>query len=346
MIRNRALWLVLPIASIVAWGCDKSSSDNPSTVASGSASAVASTAAAVSAAPSASAHGPRGMFGRHGGIAAGLFRAAHDLDLPDAQKASLNGIETSLKADDEEVRTAMKLFREDLLAGVKAGKLDTVKLTADNGLVDKAIADHKTKEAEALDALHALLDEAQRTSLALSARTRQGERETRMTGMLTSEGEGGAPDWTKKRVDSLTADLGLDADQQKQIVAILTKGSDPPNAAGMKSRWDDVKKRTDALLTAFAGEAFNAKTTDLTILPGKTPHEPMDHMVAFFSKLLPILRPDQRDKLATDLDKPFGLGGGPGMRRGMRMRTPADDIVFPFEEPVDNVPGAPPGSRP
>jgi Spy/CpxP family protein refolding chaperone len=284
------------------------------------------------------------MFGRHGGIASGLFRAAHDLDLRDGQKDTFDAIEVSLKADDEGVRTAMKAFRADLVAGVGVGKLDTAKLTADNVLVDKAIADHQAKEAEALDSLHTLLDATQRATLVASVRTRQAEREARIGGwILAKESDGGAPDWAKKRVDTLTADLGLDAEQQKQSAAIVAKANDPPNAAGMKVRWDDMKKRMDALLAAFAADPFDAKTADLTILPGKTAHDPMDHMATFFSKLLPILHPDQRDKLATELDKPFGFGGGPGMRRGMQGRGPADDIVFPFEEPIDNAADASPG---
>jgi hypothetical protein len=286
------------------------------------------------------------MFGRHGGIANGLFRAAHEQGLKDDQKSSLDTIEANLKTDDEGVRTAMTAFRADLVAGVRGGKLDTAKLTADNVLVDKAIANHQAKEAEALDSLHALLDSTQRASLVASVRSRQAEREVRMGGwMLAKESDGGAPDWAKRRVDKLTADLGLDADQQKQVAAILAKASDPPSADGMKSRWDEMKKRMDALLAAFASDTFDAKTTDLTIMPGKTAHDPMDHMVIFFSKLLPLLHPDQRDKLATGLDKPFGSGGGPGMRGGMQGRGPADDIVFPFEEPVDNpTAGAPPGA--
>ncbi len=283
------------------------------------------------------------MFGRHGGIAAGLFRAAHDLGLKDAQKDSLDTIEAILKADDEGIRTAMKAFRADLVVGVRFGTLDTVKLAADNAVVDKAIADHQAKEAEALDSLHTLLDSTQRTALVASVRTRQAEREGRMAGWIQGkESDGGAFSWGQKRVDRLTADLGLEAAQQKQIAAVLAKASDPPNGAGMKSRWDDMKVRMDSLLAAFAGERFDAKTTDLTIMPGKTAHDPMDRMAAFFSKLLPILHPDQRDKLATELDKPFGFGGGPGMRGGMQGRGPADDIVFPFEEPVDNPAGAPP----
>jgi hypothetical protein len=283
------------------------------------------------------------MFGRHGGIAAGLFRAAHDLELKDAQKDSLDTIEANLKADDEGIRTAMKAFRADLVVGVRFGKLDAAKLAADDAVVDKAIADHQAKEAEALDSLHALLDSTQRTTVIASVRTRQAEREGRLAGWIQGkDSDGGDFNWGQKRVDRLTAELGLEAAQQKQIAAVLAKVSDPPNGAGMKSRWEDVKSRMEALLTAFASDGFDAKKTDLTILPGKTAHDPMDHIVAFFSQVLPILHPDQRDKLATELDKPFGSGGGPRMR-GMQDRGPADDIVFPFEEPVDNAAGAPAG---
>jgi hypothetical protein len=124
------------------------------------------------------------------------------------------------------------------------------------------------------------------------------------------------------------------------VATLLAKAKDPPNAAAFESRWDDHKKRSDALLTAFAGDTFDGKKADLTLLPGKTAHEPLDHMVAFFTQLLPILRPDQRDRLAGMLDRPFGGGWGPRAAMGspMGMGPPAardviDDIAFPFSEP-------------
>jgi hypothetical protein len=92
MIVNRAAWLVVSMAPLAALGCTKSVSDAPSPVGSVSASLAATTGSA-SGAPSGSARKPRGMFGRHGGVAGSLFRAAHELDLKEGQKASLDALE-------------------------------------------------------------------------------------------------------------------------------------------------------------------------------------------------------------------------------------------------------------
>ena len=346
MNRSQGLWIILPIA--FAFGCDESSSGGGATAASASA-APSAAAASASVAPAAK---PHANFSRHGGIASGLFHATNDLPLTDAQKASLDKTEATLKADDDGIRTAMKAFRADLLAGVKAGKIDTAKMTADDAVVDKAIADHQDKEATALNDLHTLLTPEQRTTAVAAVRAKIAERETRMSGwMKDKDGDGGPPDWGKKRLDKLTADLTLDAGQQKQVAAILTKAADPPNAAGMQSRWDDHKKRVDALLTAFAGDPFDAKKADLTVLPGKTAHDPMDHIVALFTQLLPVLHADQRDKLASSMDRPFGAregmggpAGGPNAGQGMPLHHPVDDIAFPFMEPAEGPGGgdAPP----
>ncbi len=328
--RNQGLWFVFPLALLL--GC-QDSSGGPAPAPSASTPPPAASSATATAA--ASAAKPRPMVGRHGGIASGLFRAAADLPLTDAQSEQLNQIEATLKADDSGIRTAMKAFRADLLAGVKAGKIDTAKMTADDAVVDKAIADHQDKEAAALDSLYKLLDPAQRTTVVAAVRAKQAERETRMANW-NKDADGGAPDWSKKRLDRLTADLALDAGQQKQVAALLTKNADPPNAAGMQARWDDLKKRQDALLTAFASSSFDAKKADLTMLPGKTQHDPMDHMATFFTQLLPILHPDQRDKLAATMDRPFGAHEGPpgmGMQGQGASHHPVDDMAFPFVEP-------------
>jgi len=255
-------------------GCDSSSSGGGSAAAPSASAAVSAAAASASTATAPKAHAE---FGHHGGIAAGIFRATNDLTLTDAQKASVDKIETSLKADDDGIRTAMKSFRGDLVAGVRAGKLDTAKLTGDDGIVDKAIADHQSKEAAALDSLHSLLTPVQRPALVANIRAKQADHESHMTEWMQGKGgDGGTVDWTKK--------------------------------------------------------------LDLGMMPGKTAHDPMDHMVAYYTQLLPILHPDQRDKLATSMDKPFGAdrrGPGGGGAAGGGGGGAGDDISFPFSEPEE-----------
>ncbi len=83
-------------ASIAVLGCDQSSGGSGAAPA---ASSAASPLSAPQASASASAaEKPRQHFARHGGIAASLFRMAHDLpDLSQAQDESLGKIEATLK---------------------------------------------------------------------------------------------------------------------------------------------------------------------------------------------------------------------------------------------------------
>lgn len=331
---RHALWIVAIASSVGALGCQESSGGSAGTAqAEPSASAPAVSASATT---SAAAAKPRQHYGRHGGIASSLFHAAHDLpDLSQAQDDSLEKIEATLKSDDEAIRTAMKTFRTDLVAGVRAGKLDSAKLKTDDGTVDKAIGDHQSQEAAALDSLHALLTPVQRPALVANIRAKQSEREQHMNEWMQGKGaDGGSVDWVQRRVDNLTATLTLDAGQQKQVAAILAKPTDVPNAASMQSRWAERKAKTDALLTAFAADSFDSKKLDLGVMPGKTPHDPMDHMASFYTQLLPILHADQRDKLATSMDRPFG-GDRHGPSGAPATRSPGDDISFPFSEPEE-----------
>jgi Spy/CpxP family protein refolding chaperone len=331
------LWSAVTIAPLAALGCQESSGGSAGAAPMASSSAPLSASASASVAPASAKFHP--LFARHGGVAASLFRGARDLsDLTETQKDSLDGIETTLKSDDDGIRTAMRAFRKDLAMGVRAGQLDSAKLGADDGAIDKAFADHQSKEADALTSLYALLTPAQRTTLVANVRAKQAEHEARMKEWMQGGGtDAGTQDWTKKRLDKLTSDLSLDAGQQKQVAAILAKPTDVPNGAAMQTRWADRQKKADALLTAFAADAFDPKKLDLAPMPGKTAHEPMDHMVSFYTQLLPVLHPDQRDKLATTVNRPFGADrrGGPGRGAPAAGGGPGDDIAFPFAEPEE-----------
>jgi hypothetical protein len=83
----------------------------------------------------------------------------------------------------------------------------------------------------------------------------------------------------------------------------------------MKAMADEGQKRMDAVLTAFEGNAFDPKKLDLTGVPGKTPHEGLEKDVAFLGQLLPVLTPDQREKLASQRER-SGMRRHPDGREG------------------------------
>jgi Spy/CpxP family protein refolding chaperone len=250
------------------------------------------------------------------GIAGSFLRAARDLaDLKDPQKAALDKVTDGLKSgsDGDAMKTEMKSFHDDMMAGVKAGKLDQAKLTAHYAAMDKLGQTRSDKEADALNGVYAALDANQRKALTAAVRANQAKRDEKAKAWMAAH-DGGAPaDWTKKRLDKMTADLGLDADQQKKVGDLLGKQMKPGDMDAMR---DAGKKRMEAILAAFEKDGFDAKKQDLSMMPGKKPHDMIQQQVDFTNALLGILKPDQRDKLAASMDKkpgdgaPERMGGG------------------------------------
>ncbi len=310
----RSLVLLLPL-SVLA--CHEDSA-GPGGAASATATVPASASApqpqaSVATAPSASASAAAATaaFGRRAGLAGMMLRSSMDLSgVTDAQKDTITKLGTSLDSDDG-TRDAFKAFHADLVAGVKAGKVDTAKMQADEAAIDKIIAAGQAKQADALDGLHAALTADQRKALTAAVRARQAAREEKMPPM-PPPGDAGTPDWQKRRVDRLTRELALDDGQQKQVTALVAKNA-PASPGTWQTRRDEMKKKSEAILAAFEQDAFDAKKQDLSMgPPGGKPHEMFDKQVALVSGLLPILKQDQRDKLAASMDRPHGPEGFPG----------------------------------
>ncbi len=70
-----------------------------------------------------------------------------------------------------------------------------------------------------------------------------------------------------------------------------------------------AKKRLEVILAAFEGDPMDAQALPLAPAGMKSPHEGAEQTAAFDALLLPILRPDQREKLAVRVQR---LGGRPG----------------------------------
>src|SRR5687767_11394013 len=104
----------------------------------------------------------------------------------------------------------------------------------------------------------------------------------------------------------MTKELDLDAEQQKKVEAALPKaGKGAPEAR------EDAKKRLDAVLTAFEKDGFDAKK--LAAPDPKHARAPLEQEAQFITAIVPVLKPEQREKLATTMTR-----GGKGShgRRG------------------------------
>lgn len=305
-----SVWALLPLAVgafAILVACDKGgggdgtspSATAPATSAGPVTSAAASPSPSAAASASAAAFAAKGMTRRHVGLAGALLRGAYDFNLTDAQRTALDKAEDALYADaSTSPWTAMKTFQMDLVAGIRATKLDNAKLQADYTAIDKAVEGGQAREADALNALHATLDSTQRQALAGQVKARRAAHER---SPMTAP-DGGPIDWSKNRLVRLTAELSLDDAQQKAVAALLAKDTTMTPAA-IQARRDAGQKRMDTLLTEFAKDSFDARKLDLSQGGGKTPHDTMERHATMTAGLLTILHPDQREKLAVRTER-------------------------------------------
>ena len=129
-------------------------------------------------------------------------------------------------------------------------------------------------------------------------------------------------DPSKRRLERLTQKLDLDAAQQKKVDQLLAK-----HAPEVKDSEMQAHKKKDAVLSDFEKDSFDATKVELS---GMNPKKGMERMTQFLSELLPILKPEQRQKLATQMEQHRGFGGG-GRYEGMQLDP--DLQIFIGEEP-------------
>ena len=317
MVIHRVAGSLVPFAIALALGCEKPNA-TPAPVSSQSAPVVAPSAMRSTAAPSASAPSQRRQaeWGpRHRGVLGMLLWGTRDLDLKEPQKAEIAKLQEQMRPDEEPGRAQFKEYHAALVAQVKEGKIEPAKLAPLKANMEKELQARKDKDAEQLNALHAALEPEQRKKLAENVRAKQAERQAAIKARMGDAGMPSEADWKKRRVERLTEQLGLDAAQQKSVEALFSKGQHPAPAA-METMREEVAKRNDALLTAFESDTFDAKKLELWPVPSKKLGEQTDKHIATLSQLVAILKPEQREKLATIMERPM---------MGRRAGYPVDD---------------------
>ncbi len=279
-------------------------------------SAASASAAPQASAPAPSADAPKPLMVRGGGQAGLLLMATRSVELKDDQKAKIEAIAEPFKGGDP-LKDDAKALHTELVAEVKAGKIENAKLEPLLAALEKAAKEQHDKENNALDALYAALEPAQRAKMVAQVRSRNEAREAAMKAQGGPDGgarplvDGMAAKW----IERLTKPLDLDAAQQAKVTALVPK-PDPKKA---DEEHLERKKQTDALLAAFEKEGFDAKK--LPALDPKKARAPFQEHIKLLTQLIAILKPEQREKLATGMSNsprggPFGPSfgghGGPG----------------------------------
>ncbi len=251
---------------------------------------------------------------RRGGPSGSLVRAARDLSLTPEKRATYDKLEAPLETDDG-MDAELTSLRADLVDAIVAGKIDAAKLSPHYAAIDKIVQARREKQSAVLDGLYALLDPAQRALVVRAVRAK------RIVRLDREKREGGDVAQAKRRIERITKDLGLDDAQQKKVAGIFARG---PTHATIEALEGELRKRMDALLTAFEKDRFDGKAIDVPMGLGKTPHDALAWRVQLFAELVGVLRPEQRAKLA-DLERAAEPARGFGLPLGEQVDEEEDE---------------------
>lgn len=319
MVRVTEIGAVLALG-VLAAACEDKPQESPTTSTSASTAPAPEAKASVVAVPASAAPvAEKKPMGPPRGPAGMLFAAAKGLTLEAAQQPKVEEATKAMKDVDpenqEDAKEAVKALRTELAAQVKAGKIETSKLTPSYDAIEKAAKADQEKDAEAVNALHAALTPEQRKAVAADLRAKQAvvDQKIAKTDANTATadkakglamfkpGENHNP--AARELRWMTGDLGLDEKQQKEVDALGAKDD----------KVKESSKRFEDLAKEFEKDSFDAKKSDL--FKSKTMREPLEERTKTIEKLVKVLTPEQREKLAAKLEKGPSHGGammGPG----------------------------------
>ncbi|MFI5302253.1 MAG: hypothetical protein ACHREM_29530 [Polyangiales bacterium] len=302
MTLTRPVPLFVALLLVSAASCSKGGSD----AASGATSASAVTSAA-STSPSASVSARPARMRRpirRGGVAGTFLSTASEVTtLTPDQLTKIESLDQQLHASAQLIPVEWRLVHAELVTEARAGVLDPKKLDPLYAGADKAKEARQARDIVALDGLHALLATDTRKAVTDSLRAKQRDRDARAAAAKPEE-------WRKKQRERLAKEVGLDDAQQKQLETALAKLQ--PTVAQLDAMKVEHDQRREALLTAFEAETFDAKTAmsapaDAGV--AKRPPRESD----FVAQVLPILKPDQRERFAGFLSRMGTRGPDAGM---------------------------------
>ncbi len=233
-----------------------------------------------------------------GGVAHMIALALDSLRITDEQRSTIDGIRASLRAKLEPARAAEHSLLEVLASGVAAGKFDKGKVSAATNQVSNASGSAHAAIADALNQLHAALNEPQRIALVDKVQAhwqvwqKANESSPAQPGPAAGASHGG------DHLDRLARELSLTPDQVDKVRTEL-------GASAAKSHEhfdrDKVEGHLKAFAKAFESPEFDAKKWKPEGVNAQLSTWHATHLVRFFETVTPVLTPDQRTLLAQHL---------------------------------------------
>ena len=218
-----------------------------------------------------------------------LLVATEQLSLTDAQRSTVKALEDRLDKSGMAIRDALAAMHQDVAAEVRAGAIGGARVQADEALLVSAIQNHALQELGILNELHAALTRPQRAALVAAVRA-EAPRQVAPSEYVRED--------STARLDYLTRELNLDPDQRQLVSSVLF--SQPAPTASYRA---ESRRRFDVVLNAFSADTFDVRTAILsTEAPEPMVHLWVQHAIAVLSGVLPVLHPDQREKLASMIE--------------------------------------------
>ncbi len=258
-----------------------------------------------------------------------LFAALQELELTDAQKATIEGAIEGLRAARKDHGPKDRASFTALAAGVRAGKIDTAAVLAQAG-VERGHEERATEVAAALTKVHDVLTREQRRALVDAVAKRMEEHGPPDGPPQGGRGRGGpgrpgpgaehrgqAPVW------HLLEGIEV-SDAQRAAIDKALEANRPaaPDHEAMKQRFEAFRAQMRARLEGFAADSFDARAfvAPPSDGPGFGPKEHHERMLNDLAVVVPILDAAQREALASRLEQ--GPPGPMGPRPGDRPRGP------------------------
>jgi Spy/CpxP family protein refolding chaperone len=229
----------------------------------------------------------------HGGVTKFIAMSLDTLGVDDAKRPQIEKLQSELHAQMAPAREAEKDVLRMLAEGVAAGTVDKAKVDA---AIAKLTATADAVHAASLDTLnklHAILSPAERAALVDKV-----EAHWEVWRQVNHEAEPGGRE-RGGRLAKLTEDVSLTPDQVTKISAALKTA-----LAGHPVKLDPQKgeAHVHAFATAFAGDSFDAKSVTSNA-NGHLASRGATRMALFYETVTPLLTPEQRRKLAAELQE-------------------------------------------